>query len=184
MANDNITFFDYLDSKNLESSDNTSIIRLYKIYILIEKIIEKDPINADKILKEFEEKVYTIGDKKIPKTKRIELELTKISKSIAKNDNQGLSPIKLKNMNDEIEKIYSMLKQSEDSEIDEELLGYMKKRISVMQAALGLNNTFIKETHDVFIENYRNLYINSINNTKTNIDNSYFDDKFVQKIKK
>lgn len=162
MGKDNNTFFDYLYSKSLETPDNTSFIRLYKMYVLTEKIIEKDPINANKILEEYEEKVYTIGDKKIPKIKRIELEIKRISKYIEKNDSITLEQIK--SMTFELNKIKDMLKQIDELEIDNSLLEYIKKRISVMQAALGLNNTFLKETHDVFIENYRNLYINNINN--------------------
>ena len=39
---------------------------------------------------------------------------------------------------------------------------YAKKQISILQAKLGLKNTFFLSAYEAFLEQYRNIYISSL----------------------
>lgn len=176
-------FFDYIKNYKLRTSDVSYLMRLYRIYILVDELKKIDSERGEAVLSKCEDVIYTINGKKIPEIKRIELEVSKISKKL--NDNKQNTKI-----NNDISEIKKILKNI--SLDDKNIVEYVKKKISVMQAMLGINNTFLEESYKVFLEEYRSIII-SINmyneEKKKNLNVDFklklknFDDDFEEKIK-
>jgi len=169
-------FFNYINNYKLKTEDVACLMRLYRVYILVNELKKENPDKSSDILNQYEDKIYTVDGKKIPEMKRIELEISKISKKLIEKNNTITGVNKIQEDINELKKLLKDL-----SSIDKSLLEYIKKKISVMQAMLGLNNTFLESAYEAFLEKYRTISttINIVNENKKDD----FDLEFIQKLK-
>lgn len=169
-------FLNYINNNKLRTEDVAYLMKLYRIYILVSELKKEHSDKNENFLSQYEDKIYTVDGKIIPEIKRIELEISKINKKLLDKKTDISNVDKLKK---EINEIKNLLKDL--SLVDKFLLEYIKKKISVMQAMLGLNNTFLEATYMAFLEEYRNINI-SINSINEEKDDDYELD-FMKKLK-
>ena len=176
-------FFDYLKNNNISKDELIYLIRLYKVYSLVEKITNK---KGEQILQYYERKIYTIDGKTMSDVKKVQLELYNIEKSLKIKSND-IDKFDLDFINYMLADLKNILLLEKN--IDKELIEYMKKQISIIQAKIGLSNTFFSATRDAFLEEYRNIninfYFNKYNNkyNYTQIDEIKYNDNNLKKKK-
>lgn len=143
---------------SMERNDQKISINLYRNYSLINKkydlglTVGKTSycINqgAMRKLNKLEDRIYTINGKVLTQQERIILELKNILKFLSRNKN---IPNEIRNsIYREIDELYSIIKSTGLS--SSEIIKYIKKRISIMQATLGIKIKFFNAALDVFIE--------------------------------
>ena len=176
---DKQVFFNYLKNTNFSSDEMTYLIRLYKMYSLTEKIVESKGENA---LRYYEKKIYTINGKIMSDIKRIQLEIYSINKTLDSKICSGtLDDKTIDFIKEVIEELNQLLLSKDD--LDKALIDYMKKKISVIQAKLGLNNTFFNATREAFFDEYRkiDLYNLEKNNYNVLLDDNIYNDNIKRK---
>lgn len=147
-------FLDYMKNSIEENMDVSHLYRLYKTYSAIDIIIDSDIIKNENKLKKYEDSIYTIDGEVIDDRKRINLALDSIFSNINKDE------IKEKTLNE----YFNLKRILNDLDLNKkENVMYMKKQISIMQAKLNIRNTFLIAAYEAFLEEYRNIYIKTIN---------------------
>ena len=123
----------------------TDVFNLYNTYKLLN---DKFKDNTE-LMNEYEDKIYTVDGKKLNQMERIDLELNNIIK-ILNNTNIHLT-------DEELFYLYSLIKEIRIMK-DENLssIEFYKKELSKIQARLGMKNTFLKATYEVFKDLQRN----------------------------
>ena len=145
-------FFKYLKQAKAEGKDLSYIYRLYKNFDLINSITNGDIKSNLSKLRKFEDSIYTINGKVLNDSKRIKIELENIYSKVNEISNKELF-LEVVNLED---KLGSMNLNDDVAQI------YAKKQISILQAKLGLKNTFFLSAYEAFLEQYRNIYISSL----------------------
>lgn len=151
--------------KNMNPSDASCLVRLYKVYCLVSKIKEENSENFDEVMDEYDNMFFTIDGTKLSRKKRIYMSLYKIAEKLDEKDESYSMVVKFFRESMEIFKKIQFKNLSTSNGKDENFLmyEYLKERISVMQACLGLNNTFLKSSYNAFIKAYNSLYYSNIN---------------------
>lgn len=143
------------DLQNYRKHDKSSSLfelnalsNLYRNYCNIQDFLDVNEIKNKNILLNYEDDIYTIDGKMLNQVQRVEFELNRIEIEF-----NGL-------YSDILEMLKKMLLEYIENE-DKELLNYIKKEISYLQAGCDLDNNFLLASYEVFFEKYRNIYINS-----------------------
>lgn len=140
------------DTMTLE--EITSFAGLFKTYKMIDEAIEGDYKKNKKEVLRYENSIYNINDKVLSNKERIDLEFKRLTNKI--NNRIDLSE-------DEKDKLIKQLCVLIDMSENEKYYEYIKKEISIIQAQLGLDNTFLSSAYEVFLEKYQEIY-EKINN--------------------
>lgn len=136
----------YIDFDFIESPEDTiKLNNLYKNYEMIYKnFASKENVYPTKDKKviaklyELEDKIYTIGKRKLSDKERIILEIKRIENYIKKN--KDIEPKILKKTKNELEHLINLVNQN--CLENDDFIYYFKSKISIIQAYLGLNITF------------------------------------------
>lgn len=131
------------------------LYRLYKIYNLINIVLQK---TGRASVEKLEDAIYTVDNKVLSDKDRIVLELSNITDQL-NNINDG-------NLRNEVDlKLNTLKNELEELDLsDKTVLLYFKKNISLLQAKLGIENTFLLAAFEAFLELYRNLSIKQLQN--------------------
>ncbi len=156
--------------KDMDSDQQRLYMNLYKIYNLLNKnynlkeqrVNSLDPIelSAKRKINEQEDRIYTINDKQLTQKERITLELKNILRYINKNGERISSSTK-KRVLDELNELNTISKRNENNMTNQDMINYFKKRISILQAYLGMNIKFFNAALEVFDEQILMSKINS-----------------------
>lgn len=184
MTFDKEKFFKEMKDGKISKKSVVELYRLYKVYNLIKLVLEK---NGKESIEKLEDEIYTIDNKVLNDKERIVLELSNITDKL-----NNVSDNILKNeINITLDKLKLELEELDLS--DKTVLFYFKKNISLLQAKLGVENTFLLATYESFLESYRNMCIKNLSNKSYNlIKNSEYkyeveksdDEKAVQEYKR
>lgn len=123
----------------------TDIFNIYTTY----KLLNDKFKGNTQLMDEYEDKIYTVGGKTLSQMERMGLELDNIIK-ILNNTSVHLN-------DEEMFYLYSLIKEIRIMKDDDLLdIDFYKRELSKMQAKLGMNNTFLKATYEVFKDLQRN----------------------------
>lgn len=145
-------------STRLDTSYNfelNALSNLYRNYCDLNDFLELNEIKNNKVLLNYEDDIYTIDGVELTQIQRVEFELNKIEKEF----NESNLDREIYDMLIILRKMLLDYKENEDKE----LLNYIKKEISFLQAGLDLNNNFLLASYEAFLEKYRNICINNQN---------------------
>lgn len=127
-------------------------INLYKNYNLIHKNYQFNSIKDEKEIQEklnaLEDKVYTVNGKVLSPKERVVLELKNIARCL--NENNQLPEELLERVFHELEELNRILKRV--GLTDPKMIEYFKKRISILQASMGMNVKFFGLSLEIFEE--------------------------------
>jgi len=153
MEFDKNLFMDYLkDVKNKKNDDYIYLYRLFNNYKITEKILSENSNSGYELLKKAEDLIYTVNGKQLSDKKRIEYELYKILENLEKDTSN------YKKMSE----ILGLINEIKTLDLNqEEMVLYAKKKITLIQAKLGLKNTFFIASHQLFLEKYMNICMNN-----------------------
>ena len=159
MEFDKDTFLNSIKHYDSQKSKLRYVQKLYSNYILIQKILRGSggDIQLNDLLGKYEDKIYTIDGNLLNDKERIKYELKNI-------DNIGI-----KQGNKYAKEIKDLIQKFDNIKDDEDLIFYIKKQISMIQAKLGIRITFYYAAYVAFLDIYKNLYMNEI---EQNIGNS------------
>ena len=155
MTFDKKIFLQQIKDGAFSKNSLSELYRLYKIYNLINIVLEK---NGRASVEKLEDAIYTVDNKVLSDKDRIVLELSNLSDQLINiNDNRLRQDIdlKLNTLNNELDELDLS---------DKAVLLYFKKNISLLQAKLGMENTFLLAAFESFLELYRNLSIKQLQN--------------------
>lgn len=146
--------------ENMDPIDQRTYINLYKNYNLLHKNYDfdsiiniKDNIDIKEKLNNLEDKVYTVNSKILSEKERIVLELKNIERFLTKNTkikNDELPIELLEKTFNELEELNRILEQIGTD--DPKMINYFKKRISILQASIGINIKFFVPALETFEE--------------------------------
>lgn len=172
---------EYIDAKkmsyllmNMDMKEKNIYINLFKYYTLINnkyrgKVREElDSYNYYNDLDKLEDKVYTINRNVLSDEERIILELNRIFRFLEININKIPSEL-AKYVFDELKELTGLI--SEEELKSPEMVIYFKKKISLLQAALGLRINFFNAASEVFKERVELLIAKDNINTLKKKDN-------------
>lgn len=145
--------------KNMDTEKQQLYMNLYKNYNLLynnynlkeQKINSLDVVDSEtkRKISELENKIYTVNGKVLTQKERVILELKNIFRFLSKNGDRV--PDKVKTIvSKELTELDSMIKKN--GLFDNDIIKYLKKRISILQAYLGMNIKFFNEALEVFDE--------------------------------
>ena len=159
--------------KSMSPEKQQLYMNLYKIYRIFyanynlkdQKINSLDRIEPDtqRKLSELEDKIYTINGQVLTQRERIILELKNIYKFIQKNDNK-IPTTNKQIVYNELKSLNIMLRKN--ISLDNDMIKYFKKKISLLQAYLGMNIKFYNEALEAFDEQVLIAGINNNTNLK------------------
>lgn len=135
--------------KDIDNDNQQLYMNLYKIYKLFYVNYNLKESNTQKKLNELEDKIYTINGQVLTQKERIILELKNIYKFIQKNDNK-ISSITKQTIYNELNSLNNILRKN--IQFDNDMIKYFKKKISLLQAYLGMNIKFYNEALELFDE--------------------------------
>lgn len=147
MKFDKEIFLDYFKNGDLSESDKIYIYRLYKTFNLVNSITNGQ-IEENKIqLRQFENKIYNINGVVFSESEKLKFSLDTVCDALKKMNKE----------NNQHDSLYTEIETIKELDLrDDKNIGYAKKKISIMQAKLGLNNTFFYEACQAFEEIYTN----------------------------
>ena len=120
------------------------------MYDLISEITDGKIEENKNQLREYEDKIYTIDGRILSSAERIDLSIAAIREVIDSKKYDMLN-------------FYEDIKVIKDLDLrDEKNVSYAKKKISIMQAKLGLKNTFFYGSYLAFNEIYTNSFISYV----------------------
>lgn len=139
----------YLNDNNDSNINFKSFLGLYSNYYKLSQIISKNENNN--ILKQYEERIYTINNHTMNDIERIIVEINKIKLEIRKlRDNENIEEIK-----EELDKIEDLLKTN--TETVNGFVDYIKKKITKIQVFLDMDITFYDAAYNLFLNEYTKL---------------------------
>lgn len=155
MEFDKNKFLEYLKEEKKSNNNLKYLYNLYKTYDLTESIIKKQGNEGKQFIQKQEDEIYNIKNKPLTEKQKIEYELVNIGKKIKLNDINNTNEI-----NALYDEYLDLLIYTKDNNLNDSMnIEYIKKQISILQAKLGLKNTFFLSAHDSFLELYRNVYL-------------------------
>lgn len=168
-SNINTIVYSYLNSNNIKNQfmmfdDKTNRYIVSKLYSLFNKFFKLSGKNIDRhILREFEDKIYSVNGVVLPDYHRIQYEIHKNrNTNLPKKQYSEYIPYL-------IDKTKTLIMQN-DLRTEKQLMD-MKKLIVLLQIINGENVTFFEASYELFMEYCKNL--NEIINRKDLIE---FDD--------
>ena len=145
--------------KNASLEDQRLYMNLYKTYDLLARNYNLKPQIIDSLdlidektkaeLRKIEDRIYTINNETLTSKERIALELKNIVGFINRNGDRIPKEIKQKVLN-ELEELKAVSKRNDIANKD--MIMYFKKRITILQAYLGMNIKFFSAAIEVFDE--------------------------------
>lgn len=149
--------FDYVKNSEVEVTDLVGLTNLYKNYIYVNSLLNKDD-SENKSLVDYENQIYTVRGSRLTEIQRVELEFNRIDKKLESFKNH-LSSVEFESIKEEILVLKKIFLEY-CNENDNEMLIYIKKGISILQAKLGLKIYFLSASYDAFIEKYLDISAN------------------------
>ena len=157
MIVDKKVLLNYFKSSNSSTTELRCITNLYKSYVSIDKLIDGENEENKRKLSEYENKIYMVDGNKLTEIQKIQLEINRIDRVLSENKG-SISRTGVERINEELDILRKLLVDySKDS--DNLTLDYIKKKISILQAILGIKNNFLLATYQAFIEKYMNICI-------------------------
>lgn len=163
--------------KNMDPAKQKLYMNLYKNYNLLynnynlkeQKINSLDAIDPEtkRKMSELENKIYTVNGKVLTQKERVILELKNILRFISKNEVRVPNNVK-DIVSKELTELDLMMEKN--GLLDNDIIKYFKKRISILQAYLDMNIKFFNEALEVFDEQILMTRINKnieLNSHKT-----------------
>ena len=105
--------------------------------------------NTKRKIDELEDKVYTINGEVLTQKERVLLELKNIFRFVLKNSDRIPNETSVF-ISNELSELDSIMQKK--GLVDSDIIKYFKKRISILQAYLGMNIKFFNEALEVFNE--------------------------------
>lgn len=144
---DKYQFLNFINNNKgiLSIEEISCLANLYKTYELVNKATNGKYYQNKQKIERYENYIYTFNDKVLSNKDRIELELKRITK---KNKSNKESSQEQKN---EIEK---EIKKLNNLKYNDNYTNYIKRKISILHAKLGIENTFLGAAYEAFVELY------------------------------
>lgn len=164
-------FLEYIKNEKKLNSSVVDLYRLYKTYNVVKYVLEKNK-EGKQIISKLEDSIYTVDNVILEDKERIKIELSNISDILDGLDDEELKQKTYSDFN----KLKAEFEELDLS--DSSILFYIKKKISILQAIIGVKNTFLLASYDAFLEIYRNINIKNENyKLISNLKNEYIESK-------
>lgn len=175
MGFDKEHFLEYIKNEKKLNSSVVDLYRLYKTYNSVKYVLEKNK-EGKQIINRLEDDIYTIDSVILDDKERIKIELSNISDILDDLEDEELR----KKVYFEFNKLKTEFEELDLS--DSSILFYIKKKISLLQAIIGIRNTFLLASYDAFLEIYRNINVKNDNyKLEDDFKNEYIEEKLKNK---
>ena len=164
MKVDKKILLDYFAHNEVTPGEANCITNLNKSYNCIKMLAQENFEKNENKLLQLENKIYTINGKTMTEKEKIIFETNRIYKVLEKKE-LNISLEDRENILFDLETINNLLEKYNNI-LDDLTIKYLKKKISILQATVGIENNFFKATHEAFLEKYRNIYISYIKRLK------------------
>ena len=169
--NINTLLYSYFNNSNIKNNfmmlnEKTNRHVISKLYAIFNKFFKLCGKNIDiSMLKEFEDKVYTVNGFTLTNNQRIKYELSKIKSA---NNQKSEFEKDIYQLIEQVEKIISNLN-------NDDVIKEIKKIIVLLQILTSRSITFYESAYELFLEYCENL--NFVFNKEVKDDNNNIDDQ-------
>ena len=157
----------------IKGKDKKYIFELYKIYDLCMKITDNNLSKGKKLLKEKEDRVYTVNGGVLSEDDRIIFEIKRIFekvKDVYDDVEKYTFMTSLRTINDNLSYKNNVYDKKEE-QLEEKYLS-IKRSISILQAKLGIPISFFYAASTAFKDIYQIEYINDLSNDVYFVENN------------